>query len=401
MYEGDFFDNFDFIEDTRQESKVKHKLIDVIFLVVSAVICGCDDWEEIHMWATGDINILWLKKYIELANGIPSLSTIGRIFNIINPVQFERCFIDWMKEVVTLQEKDIISIDGKSMCGTDDKSNGKRCVHIVNALCSSCNLVLGQVKTEEKSNEIKAIPELLELLFTKGCIITIDAAGAQRKIVNKIINDCEADYVINLKGNQETLHEETKTYFNLLKEEGKLDVTDVKKALEGYELPLQSGTLGILKTMEKGHGRIEKRTYYYSTDTSWMIDAKKDWCGLKGIGMVVREVEHIGKEGKKTIETANYIGSIDSVKDFARASRNHWKVEAMHWALDVTFKDDDNRTRMGTAPQNMAVLKRIAFNTVKADTIKYPKRSMKKKRFWASIEPEYRDFLLKLNFNNR
>jgi len=401
MYDGYFFENFGILDDNRQESKVQHKLIDIVFIVVSAVISGCNEWKEIHMWASAEVNITWLKKYIELPNGIPSLSTIGRIFDVVNPKQFEKCFIEWMKAIVNLPEKDIVSIDGKTMRGSIDKSNNKRGTHIVNAICSSCNLVLGQVKTEEKSNEITAIPELLDLLFIEGTIVTIDAMGAQKKITKKIVEDCKADYVINLKGNQETLHDEVKDYFNNLGKEGTLTIDNIEKSLEGFEKPLGSGALGVYRTVEKGHGRIEKRTYYYSTDTNWMIDAKKEWTALNGIGMVIREVEFLGKENKKTIETANYIGSVTSVIDFSRAARNHWAVESMHWSLDVTFKDDENRTRKGMAPQNMAVLKRIAFNAAKMDTKRYPKQSMKGKRFIALMNPEYRDYLLNLNFKDK
>lgn len=401
MYEGDFFDNFGILDDDRQESKVQHKLIDIIFIVVSAVISGCNEWKEIHMWASAEANVAWLKKYIELANGVPSLSTIGRLFNVINPKQFEKCFIEWMKAAVDLPKQDIVSIDGKTMRGSIDYNNSKRGVHIVNAICSSHNLVLGQVKTEEKSNEITAIPELLDLLFIEGSIVTIDAMGAQKKITKKIVNDCKADYVINLKGNQENLHNEVQDYFNVLAQEGKLEINEINKSDEGFETKEGSGILGIYRTIEKGHGRIEKRTYFYSTDTEWMLDTKKDWGNLNGIGMVIREVEFLNKENKKTIETSNYIGSITSVMDFARAARNHWAVESMHWSLDVTFKDDANHTRKGMAPQNMAVLKRIAFNAVKSDTVKYPKQSMKGKRFIALMTPEYRDLLLNLNFKQK
>lgn len=207
---------------------------------------------------------------------------------MINPKQFEKCFIEWMKAVVNLQEKDIVSIDGKTMRGSIDENNSKRGTHIVNALCGSCNLVLGQVKTQEKSNEITAIPELLDLLFIEGTIVTIDAMGAQKKITLKIVIDCKADYVINLKGNQETLQDEVKEYFNLLDVEGKLKINDINKNLKGYEIEVGSGTLGVHRTVERWHERIEKRTYYYSTDTKWMMDIQKEWKKLNDIGMVIR-----------------------------------------------------------------------------------------------------------------
>jgi predicted transposase YbfD/YdcC len=398
MYQGEFFEIFGSLEDIRQEAKVKHKLIDILFIVVSAVICGCNEWKEIYLWATAEQNIIWLKKYIELANGIPSLPTIGRLFNIIDPKKFERSFIFWMRSAVDLVEKDVISIDGKTMRGSKDKN--KKGIHIVNALCSSYNLVLGQVKTNEKSNEITAIPELLDMLYIEGCIVSIDAMGAQKKITRIIVKNNKADYVLNLKGNQETLHEEVAEYFEDLKKDGQLDTTENINNRESVEYPLNNGVLGICKTVEKGHGRIEKRTYFYSTDIGWM-DARNEWEKLTGIGMVVREVDFINSEKSSTTETAFYIGSVDNVKDFAFAARNHWGIESMHWSLDVTFGDDENRTRKGMAPQNMAVLKRIAFNAVKNDTKWYPKQSMKSKRFIALMNHDYRDFLLDLNLKEK
>lgn len=397
MYEGKFFESFSIIEDTREEGKVKHKLIDIIFIVVSAVICGCNEWKEIRLWTKMELNISWLKKYIELQNGMPSLSTIGRLFNIVSPKQFEKCFILWMKSAVQLSEKDIISIDGKTMRGSID--GNKRGAHIVSALCNSHSLVIGQVKTQEKSNEITAIPELLDLLYIKGCIVTIDAMGCQKKIVEKIVNECKSDYVLNVKGNQESLMNEITECFQNLKSEGQIENLNIAYQLsKRYGIPLGDTHLSMLKTIDKGHGRIEKRKYYYTQDISWMIDAKKEWLGLKGVGMVERETE---KSGEKSKEISYYIGSITSVKEFEKAVRNHWKIESMHWSLDVTYKDDANRTRKGTAPQNMAVLKKIAFNSVKNDTKIHPKESMKGKRFIASMDFKYRDFLVDLNFKSR
>jgi predicted transposase YbfD/YdcC len=398
MYEGQFFESFSILEDLREQGKVRHKLIDIIFIVVSAVISGCNEWKEIKWWTSVEPNINWLKKYIELPNGIPSLSTIGRLFNIISPKQFEKCFIIWMKSAVQLADRDIVSIDGKTMRGTI-KGDDTRGVHIVNALCNSYSLVIGQVKTNEKSNEITAIPELLDMLYIKGCIVTIDAMGCQRKIAEKIIKECESDYVLNVKGNQGALLNDIAQHFQNMKMEGKIENLNI-----AYNLSRSNGKalgdeqLSMIKTLEKGHGRIEKRKYYYSTNIDWMIDAKKEWQGLSGVGMVERETE---TAGVKSRELSYYIGSIASVKEFEKAARNHWKIESMHWSLDVTYGDDANRTRKGTAPQNMAVLKRIAFNSVKNDTKKHPKESMKGRRFLAGIDFAYRDYLIDLNFKNR
>jgi predicted transposase YbfD/YdcC len=395
MYEGQFFECFSILEDKREQGKVRHKLIDIIFIVVSAVICGCNEWKEIQWWSSAQPNIDWLKKYIELPNGMPSLSTIGRLFNIISPKQFEKCFTDWMKAAVELADRDIVSIDGKTMRGTIETGSTKG-VHIVSALCNSHSLVIGQVKTEEKSNEIIAIPELLDMLYIKGCIVTIDAMGCQRKIAKKIVKDCESDYVLNVKSNQEGLMNDIVQIFQDNDMQDKIENLNIAYRLSNSNgKPLGDKSLSMVRTAEKGHGRIEIRRYYYSTDISLMIDAKKEWFGLKGIGMVERETD---TNGKKTKEISYYIGSTNSVKEFEKAVRNHWKIESMHWNLDVTYRDDANRTRKGSAPQNMAVLKKIAFNAVKKDTKKHPKTSMKGKRFIAGLDFAYRDYLLNLNF---
>lgn len=394
MYDGKFFETFGILEDRREQGKVKHRLLDIIFIVVVAVICGCNEWKEIKLWMNVTVNQLWLKKYIELSNGVPSLSTIGRLFNIISPKQFEKCFAVWMKSAITIESDDIISIDGKTMCGSI--TEGNRGAHIVSALCKSHSLVIGQVKTNEKSNEITAIPELLDMLVLKGCIVTIDAMGCQRKIAEKIIDDCKADYVLNVKANQEGLMNDIVECFQNQDMVQRIENLELAYELsKSFGKPLGNKGLSMLKTLDFGHGRIEKRTYFFTQDIEWMLDAKKEWRGFAGAGMVRREVE---ANGKQTCEYAYHIASIKTVSQYAKAVRSHWGIESFHWSLDVTYKDDANKTRKGTAPQNMAVLKRIAFNAVKNDTRVHPKESMKGKRFLASMDFEYRDHLLSINF---
>ncbi len=398
MYQGQFFESFSILEDKREQGKVKHKLVDIVFIVVAAVISGCNEWKDIKLWSSVEPNINWLKKYIELPNGVPSLSTIGRLFNIISPKQFEKCFTLWMKGAIELENKDIVSIDGKTMRGTIEK-NSTTGVHIVSALCNSHSLVIGQVKTDEKSNEITAIPELLDTLFIKGCIVTIDAIGCQKKIAEKIIKECKSDYVLNVKGNQVGLLNDIVECFSNLKNEGKIDNLNLAyKLANNTGKPMGDNELAMIKTIDFGHGRTEKRTYYYTQNISWMLDAKREWEGFAGVGMVERETEISGKRSK---EQSYYIGSISSIKEFEKAVRNHWKIESMHWSLDVTYGEDANKTRKGTAPHNMAVLKKIAFNAVKNDTKKHPKESMKGRRFIASMDFDYRDYLIDLNFANR
>lgn len=375
QYEGSFFNYFLAIYDPRQDEKVKHKLIDVLFIVVTATISNCSEWQEIEIWAKQREE--WLRKYVELPNGIPSQYTFERVCDVIDPKQFAKCFTEWMKDVTEMSKGTIVAIDGKTLCGTSDQKKGKKPIHIVNAWCSSNKMVLGQVKTEEKSNEITAVPELLDLLFVKGCIVTVDAMNTQKKTIEKIVKEKKADYVVALKGNHETLHQEVMDYFKYAEENGFKD-----EKIQSY------------RTLEKGHGRIEERLYYYSTDINW-LEARKDWKKMMGIGMVIRKVQ-IGD--KKTEERQFHFGSVDVVKDYADAVRVHWGIESMHWSLDVTFREDANRTRTGKAPENLALLRRLALNVVKKDQEKYAKRSLKAKRFTASLSTDYLDYLLDINF---
>ncbi len=372
-YEGIFFDYFITIYDPRQDEKVKHKMIDVIFIVVCAAISNCNEWQEIEIWARARED--WLRKFIELPNGVPSQYTYQREFDVIDPKQFAKCFTQWMKDVTEMSKGTIVSIDGKTACGTAEKD--KKAIHIVNAWCSSNKMVLGQVKTEEKSNEITAVPELLDMLFIKGCIVTVDAMNTQKKTVEKIVKEKKADYVVALKSNHETLHHEVAEYFADAEEGG-----------------FQNPEIQYYRTKEKGHGRIEERCYYYSTDIGWM-DARKDWVKMKGIGMVIRRVEI---DEKETIERQFHLGSVDKVKDYADAVRMHWGIESTYWSLDVTFGEDANRTRKGKAPENLALLRRLALNVVKKDKDRHAKRSLKAKRFTASLNTDYLDYLLSINF---
>jgi predicted transposase YbfD/YdcC len=401
LYQGTFFEHFSDLVDTRQEGKVLHRLTDILFTVTAAIICGHDEWDAICVWANAPSSQEWLRKYIALENGMPSLSTIKRGFGVIDPEEFSTRFTEWIRAALDLPTKDVVSVDGKTSKGSKDKSKGHRALHMVSALCHSHGLVIGQTKTDEKSNEITAIPELLEQLFIEGCIVTIDAMGAQKKIVDKIINEKKADYVINLKGNQETLQKEVKGYFEELEQTGELETIKKKTRRENAEELKGSEKIEVQSTLDKGHGRIEKRTYFYSTDLDWMVDAKRDWEKLTGIGMVIREVEYTAEPGKKTNEMAYYIGSVNNVIDFAAAARHHWGVESMHWSLDVTFGDDRNQTREGAAAQNLAIVKRLVFNTLKIENKVQPKMSKPNKRVLASVAPEYRDVLINLNFKER
>lgn len=375
LYKGSFFDHFMIMHDPRQENKVRHKLIDILFIAVAASICYCNEWRDMEDWAIE--NEQWLRQYLQLPNGIPSWHTIKRVFDIINPKQFEKCFVEWMREVTQIKEGTVVAIDGKSMRGTIDKDSGNKAVHIVSAWCSDNNMIIGQVKTDDKSNEITAIPELLDMLFIKGAIVTIDAMGCQKDIATKVVEDNKADYILALKENHPLLYEEVELYF---KDAQQNDFNDKK--------------ISRYRTIEKGHGRIEERIYYYSTDVNWM-EARKEWAKLNGIGMVIRRTQN---KGKVTEERAYHIASVKTVEDYARGVRSHWGIESTHWSLDVTFREDGNRTRKGKAPQNLALLKRMAMNMVKKDQERYPNRSLRSRRFIASLKREYLEYIFSINF---
>lgn len=388
-YKGTFFEYFSDVQDTRQEGKVYHRLTDILFLVFSGVLCGYDEWEDIYTWAEVPATQTWLEKYITLLNGIPSLSTIKRAFSLIQPQELSTRFIDWMSGSFALSDKAIVAVDGKTSRGS--KSNDQKALHLVSALCHAHGMIIGQMRTEEKSNEITAIPALLEQLMIKGCIVTMDAMGAQKKIVEQIVEKNQADYVINLKGNQGTLHNEVQVYFAQAEQSGKLAAIQENR--------LDEPAFKMLCTHEQGHGRMEKRTYFYVTELDWLGDVQGDWTKLTGVGMVKREVSFIADPTKHTTEIAYYISSVEQIADFATAARQHWGVESMHWSLDVTFGDDRNQTKEATAAHNLAIVKRIVFNVLKNETTIKPKMSKPKKRIVATLDAAYRDHLIHMALN--
>jgi predicted transposase YbfD/YdcC len=262
---------FSIIYDTRQQGKVQHQLLDVLFIIVAAGISGCNEWDQIALF--GLARESWLRQYIELPNGVPSVHTLRRVLGFIDPSQFEKCFCRWTRELVRHSKGDIVSIDGKTVRGAYKDDQRRSPIHLVSAWSEANGLVLGQVKTNEKSNEITAIPELLDLLMIKGCIVTIDAMGTQKEIAKKIVKDKKADYVLALKGNQGNIHDAVRGYFE--------DALKEKFAGVDHE---------SYKTVEKGHGRIEKRNYYLLTDLGWLPE-RKAWYGLAGVGMVVGRAE--------------------------------------------------------------------------------------------------------------
>lgn len=358
------------IIDFRQEGKIRHLLKDILFIAVAATIGNADSWTQVEAFA--ETHEKWLRKYLELPNGIPSHDTYERVFDRIDPVQFAKAFTAWTDEIADRSGQAIVAIDGKTVRGSSDKKNGTSAIHIVNAWISNNNLILGQLKTSSKSNEITAIPELLDMLLVKGCIITIDAMGCQKDIAEKII-DKKADYVLALKGNQPTLFENVVEWFDSAENSNFKD----------FEVDNH-------RTFDKGHGRIEKRTYYISEDVSWLY-CKDDWKGLKSIGMAIREST---ENGKTTIEKRYFICSINAdAKLFAKAVRSHWGIESTHWLLDVVLKEDASRERKNNGPENKSLLNKVVLNKLKQHKDK-KKVSNPIKRYKASMDTKYLETIM-------
>lgn len=361
---SDLIQHFSIIEDPRIDRTKRHLLIDIIVIAICSIICNGEGWEDMEIF--GKSRYEWFKQFLELPNGIPSADTFRRVFERIDAATFKRCFLAWIESVTTKTDGDIIAIDGKTLRRSFDKGIGKCAIHMVSAWSTANQMVIGQVKTDEKSNEIKAIPKLLEILALKGCIVTIDAMGCQKDIVEKI-KQKKGDYVIALKGNQSSLHDDVKLYLD-----DQIEVNPKKSAY--YE------------TIEKDHGRIETRRYWITSKIEWLKERHSGWSGLKSIGVVeaIREIN-----GKQTKDRRYYIASIGAnAREFEKAVRRHWSIEnSLHWVLDIVFREDESRIRSKNGAQNLALFRHLAINLLKQETTF--KRSIRKKRYRASIEPYY------------
>ena len=366
----DFIERLNIIErqtDSRQQWKVKHKLSDILFIVLVATIANADEWVEMEIFA--ERNERFFKQYIDLENGIPSHDTIRRVMALINPDLLQELVNEW-HTLSSQNEKEIIQklihIDGKSVRGNNRR--GEKSAHIVSAYCSDDGYTIGQTLTDQKSNEIKAIGELLKKINIKNQIVTIDAMGCQTDIAKAIKKENRADYVLTVKENHKNLYEDIKEYFTL---------TETKEKLKA------SGC--YVRTFEKAHGQLETREYYQSGDIKWLY-GKDNWYGIKTIGMVETTID---KDDKKTVESRYFISSIaTNAPLFAKAVRTHWSIESMHWILDVTFREDANTTIDKTAVMNQNIIRKWALAILKqADSIFSKKYSLKGKRYAMSLDP--------------
>jgi predicted transposase YbfD/YdcC len=356
---------FETLTDPRVERTKLHSLKDIIGLTICAVLSGCNDWEEIEIYGESKLN--WLTRFLSLPNGIPSHDTINRLFASLNADELQSCFIDWVQSIAGLTDGRVVSVDGKRLCnaGVDGK---KAIIHMVSAWSNENSMVLGQVKTEEKSNEITAIPALLDLLVLEGAIVTIDAMGCQSAIAEKITEQ-KAHYVLAVKENQAHL------------------LDDIKEAFE------QTPQATIHTTTEKSHGRIEKRSCKVITDMDW-ISKKEKWKNLHSI-ICIESHRTIVKTGESGSEQRYYISSLTTTAaHFNQIVRQHWGIEnKLHWCLDVTFKEDLSTKQAGNAAENFSTITKIAINLLKKENSK--KRSIKNKRLLCGWDE---NFLAKIVF---
>lgn len=353
-------DLFRDIPEPRKGNGIRHKLEDILIIAVLGILSDCRTYVDMETFA--NVREDWLRTFLELPCGIPSHDTFGDVLSALDPKVLHEAFREWVDTVRERISQEIIAIDGKTIRRSKDLAKGKRPLHVVSAWANENQLVLGQLAVDEKSNEITAIPELLNLLYIQGCIVTIDAMGTQKEIASTIIQR-GADYMLQVKDNQKTLREDIAYY---LEQEV---VTQSKVELKAAGQWAQ--------TKGKDHGRIETRTCYVTEEIDW-LNGKDDWRRLAGIGMIVSE-RQIGIQ-QKTVETSFFIYSQKgaTAKELLSARRSHWGIEnKLHWVLDTVMREDESRARSGHGAENLNVLRHLALNLMKKETTK--KGSMRTK----------------------
>lgn len=356
----DYFGN---LTDPRVETKNKlHPLQSIVFIVLCATICGYDDWPSIEDFAEEQAE--WFKQYVDLPHGIPSHDTLSRVFGRLDRTEFSQAFAQWISDSLPTLDRQHIAIDGKMIGGGFAQ---QKSITLVSAFATDLKLVLCAHQVDKKTNEINALPELLSLINIKGSIVSMDAIYCQKDISRQII-DAKADYVLALKQNHKTLHEDVALWLN----------DQVKQHPEA-----------VIEDINKDHGRIETRRYYLNTDIAW-LQQSGDWFGLTGVGMVEssRDIK-----GKSETQTRFYLTSLTQTSDFMNTVRNHWAIEnQQHWVLDVSFSEDANRAYSNNQRSNLALFRRVALNLIR--THGTASLSVKRSRMKAALNPKYRQQLI-------
>ena len=355
-----FLAQFARLEDPRQSAKTLYPLSEVLLVSLCAVICGADSWVEVSTF--GKMKLAFLRRFLPFRDGVPSHDTFGDVFAALDPEAFKDCFVAWTAGLARHIEG-VVAVDGKTLRGSFDRANGQAAIHMVSAWSSSQHLVLGQEKVADKSNEITAIPKLLDLLSLKGAIVTIDAIGCQIAIARKII-DKGADYVLALKANQGTLHADVALFFQEQLARGFADARFDHHA-----------------TADADHGRLEERDCWVTDDIAWLKDQHDDWPGLRSIVMI-RAARTL--RGETSSEARYFITSLAAdAHQLAAAVRAHWGIEnRLHWVLDMTFREDQSRIRKDNAPHNAAILKHMALNMLKKAPSRQSIRLRRKSAGW-------------------
>ena len=360
-------EHFGSLRDPRLDRRKRYQLMDIMVIALCGMICGAEDWVAIQRF--GKAKEEWLRSFLELPHGIPSHDTFGRVFAALDAEEFQRCFLSWVEAISELVRGQVIAVDGKSLRRSYDHTAGKGAIWMVSAWASQNHLVLGQVKVEEKSNEITAIPKLLRVLDLRGCIVTVDAIGCQKEVA-EIVTEREGAYVLAVKGNQRDLYRDVVSLFE-------------EAESVGYHLVQHDHYRQTIK----GHGRIESRECWTIQEPSYMEYLHDlHWKGLRSIAKVTTD-RCIGE--KRQTQTRYYITSLEgNAKALLQAVRSHWSIEnSLHWVLDVAFDEDQCRVRVGNAAQNLAILRQIALNLLKQE--KTAKVGIHNKRLMAGWDNIY------------
>jgi predicted transposase YbfD/YdcC len=365
---GSLAEHFGGLEDPRRGQGQRHRLMDIVVIAICAVVCGAEGWVDVAEF--GQSKEAWFRSFLELPNGIPSHDTFGRVFSLISPERFQERFRAWVHSVNVNLAGQVVAVDEKTSRRSHDRRAGTEALHVVSAWATEARLTLGQRAVDDKSNEITAIPKLLELLLLQGCIVTIDALGTQQEIAHQIVAT-GADYVLAVKENQPKLYREVLWPFS------RVEHPDYPALLHDTD-----------RNVEKDHGRLEQRVCQTITAPEHLASLNPDgqWTGLRSV-IAVHASRRVG--GKRQEETRYFISSLDgNAKTAANAVGQHWGIEnRLHWVLDVAFRDDDSRIRTGHAAENLAVLRHIALNLLNAETTL--RRGVKGKRLTAGWDNDY------------
>lgn len=374
-----FLYHFDKLEDPRIDRKKLYPLAEILLIVLCGSICGAQSWRDFVTF--GEEKLDYLQRFLPFEYGIPSKNTFARVLSALDPATFKTCFIDWVQSF-QLALKEVIAIDGKTLRRSFNKATEQSAIHMVSAFATSTKLVLGQEKTHDKSNEITAIPKLLELLSIEGAIVSIDAMGTQKKIAKKI-RQKKADYILSLKGNQSTLHKDIGLFLS----------SEIKK----FHNSKSHKIVDTAEDHDKGHGRIEHRLCYVTDKIDWLTQ-RSEWSDLRTIVMLE---SHVTIGDTTTTEQRYFISSLPpNAKEIAQAIRSHWAIEnSLHWVLDVTLGEDNSRVRKDNAPENMAMIRHIILNLLRNAKTQFRKdmslKGLQKKAGWGNATL---DLILTQNF---